>query len=139
MTKEEALKAIEKHGSQRAAALALRVHRTVIQRAINGRKSQAKTVCVEDVCVKHVRNLSDFKSQYDKSTIIPSKVKAALKVLGASGWVTEVEFAKMAGVSLSDLGNFRDAFSDHVVPLERGAKRAWAGSKKLADQMKELL
>ena len=88
---------------------------------------------------KRRKTLADFRAVYDKATIIPSRIKAQLKVLGSGGWCYEVEFAKDAGVSLSDLGNFREAFIDHVVPVERGARRAWAGTPETAKTMREMI
>jgi hypothetical protein len=83
------------------------------------------------------RSLAEFRSTYDKSTIVPAKIRAALKVLGANGWEYEVDFGRMAGVSSSDLGNFRDEFSGFVVALKD--RRAWAGSVKLAATMREMI
>jgi hypothetical protein len=83
------------------------------------------------------RSLSEFRNTYDKSTIVPAKIKAALKALGAQGWEYEVQFVRMAGISPSDLGNFRDMFADHIVALKD--RRAWAGSTKTATAMKEML
>ena len=85
------------------------------------------------------KTLSDFRQTYDKSTIVPSKVKAALKALGASGWEYEVPFARSAGVSLADLGNFREMFAEYIVTLNRENKRAWAGSPATAKLMREML
>jgi len=121
----------------RAIAAKLGVGKTTVQKAFA--KGGAGKVTPAGVKFNTVpgRTLSEFRSTYDKGTIIPAKVKAALKTLG-SGWEYEVQFAKLAGVSLSDLGNFRDQFSDHVVTL-RESRRAWAGTKATATAMKEML
>ena len=84
------------------------------------------------------RSLSDFRNTYDVDTIIPAKVKTALKELGAS-WEYESEFVKRAGVSYSDLGNYRDAFADHVVIVRKDHKRVWAGTVAFANQLREML
>ncbi len=83
------------------------------------------------------RSLNEFRLTYDKDTIIPAKVKTALRQLG-QGWEYEVQFAKIAGVSLADLGNYRDQFADHVVTL-RESRRAWAGTTATAKAMREML
>jgi hypothetical protein len=88
--------------------------------------------------VKKGKTLADFRNTYDKATIVPSKVKAAIKEIGASGWEYESQFAKLAGVSLSDLGMFRDEFAGYVVNL-RDSRRAWAGSEKTAKTMREMI
>lgn len=84
------------------------------------------------------RSLADFRAQYDKSHIVPARVRDALHALGG-GWEYEVQFAKMAGVSLQDLGRFRDQFASHVVQIGRDARRAWAGTVSTATAMKEML
>ena len=84
------------------------------------------------------RSLAEFRSVYDKATIVPTKVKAALKALGAGGWEYEVQFARTAGVSLADLANFRDQFAPHIVSLREG-RRAWAGSAATASAMREMI
>jgi hypothetical protein len=84
------------------------------------------------------RSLTEFRATYDKATIVPTRVKAALKALGAGGWEYENIFARAAGVSLSDLANFRDAFAAHIVSLREG-RRAWAGSAATAAAMREMI
>lgn len=84
------------------------------------------------------RSLEDFRAEYDKDFIVPKKIKEGLKLLGA-GWEYEVAFARLAGISLNDLSNYRDAFSDHVVVIRRDGKRAWAGNAATAAAMKEML
>jgi hypothetical protein len=84
------------------------------------------------------KTLTDFRLAYDKATIIPAKIKAALKALGANGWDYEVQFARMAGVSNIDLSAFRDQFAGYIVGLKDN-RRAWAGSVKTATLMKEMI
>ena len=69
---------------------------------------------------------------------MPWKVREALRILG-NGWEYEVAFAKAAGVSLADLATYRDQFAAHVVQLSREGRRAWAGTKAAADQMRKML
>lgn len=86
------------------------------------------------------RSIDEFKASYDKSYIVPGKIKAALQKLEHS-WLYEVDFAKLAGVNLADLGAFRSAFEDHVVVLsgqDRG-KRVWTGTKAAATKMREMI
>jgi len=137
MTKDEALKAVEKYGSQRKAAKALGVVHKSIWRAINGREdSKAGRTPVAQP--KPGKSLSEFKAAYDKDFIIPQRIRTALKELGA-GWEFEVPFAKSAGVSLADLSAYRPAFADHVVEIRRDSKRAWAGTKATAVSMRKML
>ena len=84
------------------------------------------------------KTLAEFRATYDKATIVPAKLRAAIKSLGQGGWEYEVQFSHNAGVSLSDLANFRDQFSKYVVALREG-RRVWAGSPKTAQIMKEII
>jgi hypothetical protein len=88
---------------------------------------------------RSAKTIDDFKNAYHKGTIIPAKIKAGIASLTPNGWEYEVEFSKLCGVSLYDLGHFRDQFADNIVPINRGSKRVWAGSVRLAKQMKEML
>jgi hypothetical protein len=83
------------------------------------------------------RSLAEFKQTYDKNTIIPQKVRAALKELGTA-WEYEAEFIKRADISYTDLAAFRDMFSDHVVIVKRENKKIWCGTVAFANQLKEL-
>ena len=85
------------------------------------------------------RSLADFRKEYDKDTIVPAKLKAAIEALGQDGWEYEVPFAKQAGVSLADLSTYRDSFAAYVVTVRRDGKRVWAGSTKLAKQRREIV
>lgn len=85
------------------------------------------------------KNLTDFRQQYDKNFIIPARIDAALKKLGAGGWETELNFARLANVSMTDINLFREQYDEHVVLVDRGSKRIWAGSKKLAAKLREMV
>jgi hypothetical protein len=104
----------------------------------NGCANPAKTLAKPAIEAKKARTLADFRNTYDKATIVPAKVKVALKILGASGWEYESQFHKLAGVSLMDLALFREEFAEHIVNLKDN-KRAWAGSAKTAKMMREML
>ena len=134
MTRHDALKAVEKYGSGNKAAKALGVSRSTFQLALK-RDGKTAMVTAAKTCGK---SISQFRQAYDKATIVPAKVRAGLAALGPVGWEYEVPFAKACGVSLSDLGTFREGFVDYVVIL-RDSRRAWAGSKRTAKLMREML
>lgn len=140
MTPKEAL---AKYGSTGKAAKALGMGKTTFREAIKrgafGKAVVAKKETADNAPRPKARTLADFRGQYDKSYIVPAKIRDGIKTLGANGWEYEVEFARIAGVSLNDLGRVRDQFADHVVALSRDSRRAWAGSKKMADAMREML
>jgi len=134
MTKQEEIKqAIEKTGSQAAAARLLGMPRSTLRRQLRGGKPGASKA-------PHAKKtLADFRKEYDKDYIVPEKIKQALKNLGTDGWEYESVFSKQAGVSMADLSSYREGFSDFVVVLRRESKRIWAGSKKLAAQLREMI
>lgn len=105
------------------------------------KKPAAQTKPAATAAAKPVgRSIDEFKASYDKSYIVPGKIKAALQKLDTS-WLYEVDFAKLAGVNLADLATYRAAFEDHVVVLngnDRG-KRVWAGTKTAAAKMREMI
>ena len=121
-------------------AMALHVGRHTINAWLEGNSTAGNSRPVSsDHAPVNRKTLADFRQTYDKATIVPNKVRAALKLLGASGWEYEVPFARSAGVSLSDLGNYREMFADYILTLNRENKRAWAGSPATAKQMREML
>jgi hypothetical protein len=147
MTDTQRTDAIRMHGdgiATREIARRLAIPRSSAQDAIKGaREGGGKAAATpkpkpQPACTRNGgRSLAEFRAVYDKDFIIPRKIKAALAALGAS-WEYEVQFAKLAGVSLADLGNYRDQFADNVVTL-RESRRAWAGTTATAKAMREML
>ena len=141
MTTADAKAAVAKYGSQSAAARALGVGRMTVHDACHGRRMVNKVSHAQTdkpATGAKVKTLSDFRATYDKATIIPATLKAALKLLGGSGWEYEVQFARNAGVSLTDLANFREMFAPNIVNL-RDNRRAWAGTAGTAKIMREMI
>jgi len=87
---------------------------------------------------KKGRTLQDFRAVYDNDFIIPNKIKQALNALGDS-WETELDFTKRAGISISQLHLYKEAFEDHIIPVQNNKKRIWAGTKAFATKCKELV
>lgn len=131
MTPEQVIAAVKEHGSVAAAARALGIAR----QTLDHHWQKSKKATIEH---KSGKSLSDFRAMHDKSFIIPTRIKEGLKQLG-DGWEYEAQFAKIAGISLSDLSIFRDEFSDFIVVVRRDGKRAWAGTKATAQRMKEMI
>jgi len=132
MTREEAQALVKKHGTAAAAARAAGVAKQTFSDRLLGKYPPRVAP------TGGTRSLADFRAQYDKATIVPRKVREALHQLGA-GWAYEVDFARRAGVSLADLGRFRDQFAAYVVQIGRDSRRAWAGSAATARAMREML
>lgn len=86
-----------------------------------------------------VKNLADFRAAHDKNVIVPTKIKNALVEMeaegGAENWDYEPDFIKRAGISITDVNQFRDQFSSHIAEAKSGSKsvkRAWFVSPKIA-------
>ncbi len=132
LTPEQAVELVKKHGSTDKAAkkagLARDPFRALVRKATAPQKAQQTSV----------KNLSEFREKYDRSYYVPRKIKAALQELG-HGWEYELEFSRLAGVSLQDIAAVRDQFHEYVVAVERGGRRVWTGSKKTAEEMRKML
>lgn len=88
-------------------------------------------------------DLAAFRRLYDKSTIVPNKIRDALAALAAIGeWEPEGIFMKRCGLSTTDFGRYRDQFTDFFIdvrPMGKSQTRVWAGTKKLADVLRGTL
>lgn len=92
---------------------------------------------------KRGRSLDDFRAAHDKSYIIPTRIRDALKQLGDS-WEYEVDFLRRCALSTTDLATYRDEFeADHIVIVagstRSSPKRVWAGTKELATKLREMV
>jgi len=145
MTKQDAVAAVAKFGGFNAAARALRISRSMLRRRLNGvpafvpakNTAPAAGTATEAKRAGPGRSLSDFRSLYDKNKIVPAKIKAALANM--PDWLYETEFSKLSGVSLSDLGAYRDQYADHVVQTRVDHRRVWARTVAIAQQMREMV
>lgn len=145
MTVAELQALVQQHGSIGAAARALGMARSTLRDRLNGRPTRVRVATVvraaAPVRVQRAHTFDDFRAQFDRETVIPAKISAALRELG-NGWLYETEFAQLAGVGLNDLGRFRDAFADHHLEARapgRSARRVWVGSVEIAAQMRAMV
>lgn len=83
------------------------------------------------------RSLAEFRSTYDKDYIVPRKIAAGLKSLGA-GWLYEMEFVKLCEVGLNDLATYREMFEENWHMCRKDNKRVWSGSKTTIATIKEM-
>jgi hypothetical protein len=87
------------------------------------------------------KTLEEFRSAHDKNYIVPKKIKEALAKLGES-WEYEVDFMKLAGVSTTDLVNFREQFDAHIVAVKINGsshrRNVWAGTTAFAAKLREM-
>ena len=89
------------------------------------------------------KTLEDFRAAHDKNVIVPNKIREALAQLqkvGPEHYEYENEFIKLAGISQTDMGMFRDQFSDYFLetPRTNGGRqrRVWFGDKKVAAKVR---
>lgn len=126
------------------AAKLLGISRSTMQNRVRSmnkqeKKQAKKEASPEALSPKSIgRSMREFRKEFDKDLIVPNKIRAGLKALGA-GWEYEVPFAKASGISLQDLAIYREQFADHVVLIRRDSKRAWAGTVDIANEMKGIL
>lgn len=85
------------------------------------------------------KTLADFRAAHDKNVIIPNKIRAALEQLAKLGpehYEYEADFLKLAGVSQTDIGKYREKFVDFIVETSaihgRTGRRVWFGTVKAA-------
>lgn len=132
MTPEQAAAAIKKYGTATKAAKALGMIRSTLQRAAD------KAGKTKEPAPSKGKSLKEFRELYDKSYYVPNKVRAALAKLGSS-WEYEIDFSRNSGISLSDLHAVREQFIDYIVQIGRDGRRAWSGSKAVAEQMRKMV
>jgi hypothetical protein len=102
-----------------------------------------KPTAAKKTALAHTRgkSLEEFRQAHDKNYIVPRKIKEALAKLGES-WEYEVDFMKLAGVSTTDLVNFREQFEEHIVTVKVNGsshrKNVWAGTVAFAAKLREM-
>lgn len=89
------------------------------------------------------RDVSEFRSQHDRAYFIPKRIEDAITKLGPDSWEYEQPFMKLAEISSTDMGAFRDSFHEFIVEVSaRGSggakKRIWCGSKVLAAKFRAM-
>lgn len=91
-----------------------------------------------------IMSLDEFRKRHDKSTIVPQKIKAGLaKLREKKGWCYEKDFIALCELNANDFAAFRGQFvEEFAVPVKNESRhetRAWAGSKAVADKLREML
>jgi len=90
------------------------------------------------------RTIADFKAAHDPDTIVPNKIRTALaeiEKVGPEHFEYEVDFLKLAGISTTQIGQYRDQFADYwlITPGTNGnksAKRVYFGNTKIVKKLK---
>jgi hypothetical protein len=84
--------------------------------------------------------LADFRAAHDKNVIVPAKIRKALAEMekeNPENWAYESDFIKRAQISQTDMGMFREQFSEHVVETAgKSQKRVWFASTKVAAKVR---
>ena len=86
------------------------------------------------------KDIAEFRSAHDRNFIVPSKIEEAIKKLGPDCWEYETPFMRLAEISSTDMGLFRDGFNDFIVEIggKRNPRRVWCGSKALATKLRAM-
>lgn len=88
------------------------------------------------------KTLAEFKARFDRSVVVPNKIRAALAALAKEGpeaWEYEGDIIKRAGISQSDMGLFREEFEKHVVLVResgRSDRKVWFADAKVAAKVR---
>jgi hypothetical protein len=131
MTLEDIEAAIRKHGTKTLAAKSFGMNRMQLTRKI---ASLQKQKAPKSQSVGFTRD--DFRSKYDKSFIVPRRIKEALQKLGPTRYLPEADFTRLAGISQTDMAAYRALFEDDYVVVVERTKRLWCGSKTLASEFR---
>jgi len=85
------------------------------------------------------KTLADFRAAHDRNVIVPNKIRAALAAMlkiGPEEHEYEGDFIKKAGISQTDMGEFRDQFIKHVVVVAarsgKAGRKIWFADPKIA-------
>jgi len=85
------------------------------------------------------KTLADFRALHDPNVIVPNRIKAALAKMLAEGpdqWEYESDFIKLAQISQTQIGMFREQFIKHVVETAqvhgRHGRKVWFADPKIA-------
>ena len=85
-------------------------------------------------------DLASFRSLHDRNVIVPNKIRATFEAMlkdHPEMWHYEMDFIKRAGISTTDISQFREQFSDHIVETGgKHAKRVWFASAKVAAKLR---
>ena len=141
---QEAYEAVQKTGGNlTAAARLLGIDRHAVKRRL--RKCYEQTGATIPLPVAQVsakpkanvspRTLNEFKQKYDKSTIIPSKIREGIVTVLSRGWLYDAEFREACGVPPGNWRRFADDFSEYHT--KRDGKIIWA-MPEMIEQMEAM-
>lgn len=89
------------------------------------------------------KTLAEFRARFDRSVVVPNKIKAALAALlkeeGAEAWEYEADLVKRAGVSQGEIATYREQFEKHVVIVRetgRNERKVWFADPKVAAKVR---
>lgn len=90
------------------------------------------------------KTLADFRAAHDPDVIVPNKIRIALEAIekdGPENWLYEGDFLKLAGLSTTQLAQFRDQFAAHIIEAGgsrsgKSAKRVYFGNAKVAAKLR---
>lgn len=92
------------------------------------------------------KSLDVFRNLYDKSVIVPAKLRAGLAKLinnedGGPGYEEDAVFLKSCGLRPQDVTPFLEQFAEYIVmvPQNGHQQRKWAQTPEFAAKLREFL
>jgi hypothetical protein len=88
------------------------------------------------------KTLAEFRAKFDRSVVVPAKIRAALEQLrkdGPEAWEYEADFVKRAAISQSEVAGYREQFEEHVVLVRetgRNERKVWFADPKVAAKVR---
>jgi hypothetical protein len=86
------------------------------------------------------KTLADWRGSNVKEVLISNKIKAAFAAMlkvGPEEHETNTDFARLAGVAVADLKDYREAFKQHIVHSKLSARDGlvyWFADPKVAEK-----
>jgi len=151
LSHKEAREAVKKFGSSKRAAREIGVAETTFRRVLGDPSRTGGVTQWQEANKKNGNNhakqkkrasvnrlsIEDIQASHDQDYMIPRAIEVGIDNIGEDAALYEHDFAKLAGVSITELSRYRDQFADYWAETKRGGKRRiWAGSSKMADEIR---
>jgi hypothetical protein len=131
---EEVKKAIAKHGGIQPAAAHFKVSHHVIRRVLA--EGGEHSVPSKPTPRAQRKTLGDFQKSFDKSFIVPERIKAGIgKYLHGGFWEHDQNFRELCRVPANLWHRFREQFDEYQIRVD--GKVVWAEPETI-EKMREM-
>lgn len=125
--------AIERAGTMTRAAVELKVSHHVLRRIL-AESGECKALAPRAKAKR--KTLDDFRTAYDKSFIVPARIKAGVeKYLAGGYWETDQNFRELCRVPPHLWRRYADGFEQYQIRVD--GKILWA-EPDMIDKMREM-